>query len=92
MNRAGYIKGMAVVLVLFAIGLVGYFAFSAAFPDGLERVMEDNGVEEGEPFYIAPLSYGDDYLGALLAGLAGFAITFGLVYLYLKGMKARNKA
>lgn len=92
MNRSSYLKAAALVMVLFAIGLVGYFAFSAAFPDGLERVMEDNGIEEGEPFYTAPLSYGEDYWGALLAGLAGFAITFGLVYLYLKGMKARNKA
>lgn len=92
MNRNGYLKASAIILVLFSIGLVGYFAFSAAFPDGLERVMEDNGVEEGEPIYSAPLSYGEDYWGALLAGLAGFALTFVLVYLYLKGMKARNKA
>jgi hypothetical protein len=92
MNRTGYLKAGAVILALFAIGLVGYFAFSAAFPDGLERVMHDHGVEEGEPFYSAPLSYGDNYWGALLAGLVGFSLTFGLVYLYLKGMKARNKA
>ncbi|MHC1709739.1 MAG: cobalt transporter [Methanomassiliicoccales archaeon] len=92
MNRTGYLKAMAVVLVLFAIGLVGYFAFSAAFPDGLERVMENNGVEEGEPFYTAPLNYGDGYWGALIAGIIGFTLTFGLVYVYLKGMKARNKA
>jgi len=92
MNRKSYLKAGAVVMVLFAIGLVGYFAFSAAFPDGLERVMDDNGMEEGEPFYVAPLSYGEDYWGALMAGLVGFAITFGLLYLYLKGMKAREKA
>ncbi len=92
MNRSGYLKAAAVVMALFAIGLVGYFAFSAAFPDGLERVMEDNGLEESEPFYTAPLSYGEDYWGALIAGITGFAITFGLMYLYLRGMKARNKA
>ncbi len=92
MNRSGYLKAAAVVLVLFAIGLVGYFAFSAAFPDGLERVMEDNGLAEGDPFYTAPLSYGEDYWGALMAGIVGFSVTFGLVYLYLKGMKTRNKA
>jgi len=92
MIRKGYLKAASVVLVLFAIGLVGYFAFSAAFPDGLEKVMENNGMEEGEPFYTAPLNYGEDYWGALLAGLVGFALTFGLVYMYLKGMKARNKA
>lgn len=92
MNHISYLKASAIVLALFAIGLVGYFAFSAAFPDGLERVMEDNDLAEGEPFYTAPLSYGENYWGALLAGLAGFVLTFGLVYLYLKGMKARNKA
>ncbi len=92
MNRSSYLKAAAVVMVLFAIGLVGYFAFSAAFPDGLERVMENNDVDEAEPFYVAPLSYGENYWGALMAGIVGFTITFGLVYLYLKGMKARNKA
>jgi hypothetical protein len=92
MNRNGYVKATVVVLVLFAIGLVGYFAFSAAYPDGLERVMGDNGIEENEQVYTAPLSYGEDYGGALIAGLVGFAMTFGLVYLYLKGMRAREKA
>ena len=92
MNRGSYLKATVVVLVLFAIGLVGYFSLSAAFPDGLEKVMEENGLTEGEAVYTAPLSYGEDYLGALMAGLVGFTITFGLVYLYLKGLRTRHKA
>jgi hypothetical protein len=91
-NFKGYGKAAAVVLVLFAIGLVGYFAFSAAFPDGLEKVMEDNGIEEAEQVWSAPLNYGEDWAGALVAGLIGFALTFGIVFLYLKGMRSRQKA
>jgi hypothetical protein len=87
-----YLKATGAILIVFAIGLVAYFALSAAFPDGLERVMEDNGIEEGDPVYTAPLSYGEDYGGALLAGLIGFAVTFGLVFIYLKAMRTRHKA
>jgi len=92
MNRNGYIKAGAVVLVLFAIGLVGYFALSAAFPDGLEKVMEENGVEESEQLWSAPLSYGDDWTGALIAGVIGFFLTLIIVLFYSKAMKARKKA
>lgn len=92
MTWKGYAKASAVVIVLFAIGLLGYFAFSAAFPDGLEKVMEENGVEEAEQIWSAPLSYGEDWGGALIAGLIGFALTFGLAFLYLRGMRSRQKA
>jgi 4-hydroxybenzoate polyprenyltransferase len=92
LNWKSYGKATAVILVLFAIGLVGYFAFSAAFPDGLEKVMEDNHVEEAEQVWTAPLSYGENWAGALIAGLIGFALTFLLVFLYLKGMRSRQKA
>ena len=89
--KGRYMKASVVILAIFAIGLIGFFALSAAFPDGLEKVMEENGVDEGDQIYTAPLSYGDDYAGALMAGIIGFGITFGLVFLYLKGMKAREK-
>jgi hypothetical protein len=86
-----YAKALVGVLVIFAIGLVGFFAFSAMYGDGLEKVMEDNGVSEGEPVYTAPLSYGDDYGGALVAGLVGFAIVFVVIFGYLKLSKARRQ-
>ncbi|HRU12148.1 MAG TPA: hypothetical protein P5189_06285 [Methanomassiliicoccales archaeon] len=96
MSRRGYLKAAMGVLLLFAIGLVGYFALSAGSPDGLERVMEDNGVEEGDQLWSAPLDYGGDWGTAFVAGLIGFALTFGAVYLYLKvylkGGSARRKA
>jgi hypothetical protein len=89
--RKRYVKAFMALMVLFAIGLVGFFAFSAMYGDGLERTMEDNGISEGEPIYTAPLSYGDNYGGALLAGIIGFAIVFGVLFLYLRIVKARRQ-
>ncbi len=47
MNRKGYLKAGAVVLVLFAIGLVGYFAFSAAFRMAWKRSWRTTGWKKG---------------------------------------------
>jgi len=69
-----YGKAAIGVLVLFAMGLVGYFAFSAGHGDGLEVTMEEAGEEEGEQVYSSPLDYGDDYPSAFLAGIIGFGI------------------
>ncbi len=87
-----YIKAILGLFALFAIGLVGFFAFSAAFGDGLEVTMEEAGVEEGEPLWHAPFSYGEDYFGALLAGILGFVAVVGLTYAYLRTTKKSKKA
>jgi cobalt/nickel transport protein len=79
------------LMVAFAVGLAGYFAFSSNYGDGLERTMQDNGVSEGEPIYTAPMSYGDSYGGAFLAGAVGFAIVFGALFLYMRMDKARKQ-
>jgi cobalt/nickel transport protein len=86
-----YLKAFLVIIILFAIGLVGYFAFSAMYGDGLEKTMQDGGISEGTPVYNAPLSYGDGYGGALFAGIIGFALVFGALFLYLKISKARRQ-
>ena len=86
-----YAKAFLAIMVAFAIGLVGFFAFSAMYGDGLEKTMQDNGIGESEPIYTAPLSYGDNYGGALLAGSIGFAIVFGALFLYLHISKARRQ-
>jgi uncharacterized membrane protein YfcA len=88
MNR--YLKAVLGIVVLFAIGLVFYFMFSAAYGDGLERTMEESGTEEQGPFYTAPFDYGDDYLAALVAGLIGAGITFGIVYAYLRVVRRKR--
>ncbi len=79
-----YLKAIVGIVAIFAVGLVFFFLFSAAYGDGLERTMEEAGVEEHDPVYQAPFSYGDDYLTALLAGILGFGLTFGVVFAYFK--------
>ncbi len=68
------------IIALFAVGLVLFFLFSAEYGDGLERSLERADVEEGEPIFNAPFSYGEDYAGAFAAGLLGFGTVLALVY------------
>ena len=68
------------IIILFAIGLVGFFIFSAPYGDGLEKTMEAGEVEESEPVYSAPLDYGDNYLLAFSMGCIGLAITLLCAY------------
>jgi hypothetical protein len=58
--------------------------FSADKGDGLEKTMEEAGISEGEPVYQAPLSYGEDYPSAFVAGIIGVMITLGLAFLVLQ--------
>ena len=90
MKRRQYLLAGVAILLILAIGLVGYFAFSAAYGDGLERTMEDSGVEESEPFWSAPLNYGEDYIGALFAGAVGFTLVLLLILGYLYLVKRRK--
>jgi len=85
-----YLIASVAIIVAFAIGLVAFFAFSADKPDGLEDVMEDNGIEEGEPIWQAPFDYGDDYMGALFAGIIGFLVVFLVLFAYLRIVAKRK--
>lgn len=85
-----YALAAAAVLIMFSVGLVLYFEFSAGYGDGLEKTMEGAGVEEKEPFYTAPLSYGEDYAAALGMGIVGFCATLGAVYAYGKLSKRKE--
>lgn len=76
---------------MFAIGLLFYFAFSASLGDGLERTMEDAGIEEQEGTYSGLLSYGDDYPAAFAAGLMGAGMTFVVVYAFFRISRRRRK-
>ena len=69
------------IIILFGIGLVGFFMFSAPYGDGLEKTMEEAEVKESEPVYQAPLDYGDNYALAFFMGCIGFAITLFAIYL-----------
>ena len=69
------------IIILFSVGLIGFYIFSAPFGDGLETTMEDAEVEEADPVYNAPLDYGDNYLLTFSIGCLGFAVTLLIIYL-----------
>jgi len=83
------------LLVSFLIaGGVAHFAASA--PDGLERVMEDRGVEASEslvqgifPDYEFPLL--GTVAGNTIAGVAGTLLVFALLVLILRPLKGRTR-
>ena len=79
------------ILVIFAIGLVGFYIFSAEYGDGLEMTMENAGVEESEPVYTGPLGYGETYLGSLAMGIIGFFVTLLAIYLLARLLR-KNEA
>lgn len=72
---------ISIIIILFAIGLIGFYIFSAPYGDGLEKTMEEGEVEEEEPVYTAPLDYGDNYLLTFSVGCLGFAVILLCIYL-----------
>ena len=91
MDRRKFLKAAAVLVAAFAVGLVFFFIFSAPYGDGLERTMENAGVEEQEPVYRAPLDYGGNYPAALAMGCLGFIMVLGSAYLIVKMMRMKGK-
>ncbi len=82
---------LAVIIVLLAV----FIPLASAFPDGLERVAETLGVVESEPVWHAPipdyfLNIGGEWLGTLIPGLIGVAVTaatiicISLIYVKVK--------
>jgi tryptophan-rich sensory protein len=87
-----YIIAIAAILIAFSIGLVAFFIFSEGKPDGLEHIMDQNGVQEGQPVYHAPLDYGSGYIGALVMGLVGFAIVLLVMLAYIKILRKKKNS
>jgi cobalt/nickel transport system permease protein len=87
----GIAKAAFGLILAFSVGLVGFFAFSAAYRDGLEMTMEQAGLNEFAPAFTGILGYGDSYLTALVAGLIGFSITVGVVLLYWRARGRTRK-
>lgn len=87
-----YLKAGAAIIVIFAVALVGFFAFASNLPDGLEQVLGSQGIKEQAPMFQSPLSYGGNYLEALLAGILGFALilTIVLIFKYLADRKKES--
>jgi hypothetical protein len=90
MRRKFLIGGMAILLA-FSIGLVGFFLVSEGRPDGLETVLEGQGVEETAPIWTAPLDYGSDYISTLLMGMIGFSLVLLVTLGYLKFVAKRKR-
>ncbi|HUW43165.1 MAG TPA: hypothetical protein VMW02_02895 [Thermoplasmata archaeon] len=80
------------ILAVFSIGTLGYVAFSADKPDGLEKTMEDAGVVEQAPIYVAPFSYGEGYFGYLAGGIIGFFAVLLVSIGILKRLAKKNEA
>lgn len=86
------VKTVIIILLLFSIGLVFFYIFSAPYGDGLEKTMEATGVQEAEPFYHAPLNYGENYPSTLLMGFLGFLAALFIVFLCAKLLRKKNDA
>jgi len=82
---------MACILVIFSIGLVGYYIFSAGYGDGLEATMDEAGVDESEPVFSGLLDYGGNYQASLAMGIIGFIVTLLAVYLLARLLR-KNEA
>lgn len=92
MRPDSHLKAIVAVLIIFAVGAVGYWIFSSELPDGLERTMEEAGIEEQPPVYQAPLSYGEDYASYVLTGFIGFVSVLLVSLAIGKLMAKRNGA
>lgn len=84
-------KAAMAILFVFMIGALGYFAFSADGPDGLERTMENAGVAEQGPVYDAPLDYGENYQAYLLTGAIGFVAVIAVSLFIAKMLAKKNE-
>ncbi len=92
MDRKYIVVSIAILLV-FSVGLVGFFLVSDGLPDGLDKTLEEHGTGEGtEPVWTAPLDYGSNYLSALVMGIVGFFITLLAVYGIVKLRKSVKDA
>ncbi|UCE74226.1 MAG: hypothetical protein JSV56_00595 [Methanomassiliicoccales archaeon] len=79
------------IIIIFCVGLVFFFSFAEPYGDGLERTMEEGGVEEREPAYSAPLDYGDNYFTALLMGIIGFVLVLFILLFLTKIMRKKDE-
>lgn len=83
-------KAALAILLAFAVGLVGFYLFSAEYGDGLESTMDGAGVEESEPAFGGILGYGDSYIASLAMGIIGFLATLAAVYLLARLMRKND--
>ncbi|NMC06122.1 MAG: hypothetical protein GYA24_12980 [Candidatus Lokiarchaeota archaeon] len=94
-NYKKWILGIAIILTVFF-----FVPTYLAGPDGLERVMEDQGIQAPEPIWNGLLTdytipgISDPFISSLVAGFIGIGITLALMstiwFLYKKVNKAKS--
>ncbi len=91
--------GLLGVFVLFAVLVPVYFAFSNGLPDGLDKQLEENRVQEKEPVYNPPFSqlidYGSDIPLYIVNGLIGGSVLIIvgiLLALFLKAFAVTTRS
>jgi len=67
--------GLVGVFTLFMVLVPVYFAFSNGLPDGLDKQLQENHVQEKKPVYTPPfgqlIDYGSDVHSYIVNGLIG---------------------
>lgn len=84
--------GLVGVFILFMVLVPVYFAFSNGLPDGLDKQLQENHVQEKKPVYTPPfgqlIDYGSDVPSYIVNGLIGGAVVLSIgvfLALFLKG-------
>ncbi len=91
--------GLIGVFVLFTVLVPVYFAVSNGLPDGLDKQLEENHVQEKEPVYNPPFSqlinYGSDIPSYIVNGLIGGIVVLIVgvfLALFLKAVAITTKS
>jgi ABC-type Fe3+ transport system permease subunit len=91
--------GLIGVFVLFAVLVPVYFAVSNGLPDGLDKQLQENRVQEKEAVYNPPFSqligYGSDVPSYIVNGLIGgivVLIVCIVLTLFLKAVAVTTKS
>jgi len=89
-------KGSAKVLLAVIVGIAILLPFASAYPDGLETVAQNAGIEEPEglwhglmPDYSLP-AIENPYFSTLASGLAGIFLVF--IFTFLVGIASTRKS
>lgn len=84
------VKIFAAIIIIFAVGLVGFYIFSAPYGDGLEATMDEAELEEPAPAYEGPLDYGENYMASLAMGIIGFIVTLLVVFMLARLLRKND--
>ena len=87
-----HLRALALIVVFLAV----FIPFASSSPDGLERVVENFGVQEHAPFWTGLMSdyaiaaIGNTYLSTLLAGVFGTFMVMLATFLLGKAIASKK--